>query len=824
MNPVDLVLSKLPDAKPCGEGWTARCRAHDDKHPSLSVGTGDGGRALVYCHAGCDKEKIVKAIGLTMADLMPETTARPSRTKQLPSAKTSGPAFDTMELAVAALERSRGPRTAIWTYHSADDEPVGAVVRWNRTDGGKDVRPVSRQPDPSGGWAPTAMPDPRPLYRLPHLVRKPDLPVYVVEGEKCAEVVAALGLLATTSAGGSSAPGKSDWTPLAGRDVIILPDHDQAGAKYANAVARLLSSLTPAAKVKVVNLTDAWPDLPEGGDIADIVAGGEDPGSITAKLMRLIAEAEPQAPCQPASKAELPGPFPTDALSAPIRRFVTEVAAATGNDPACAALAALVTLAGTLGNRVAAQVKRGWLEPAILWGAIVAPSGTIKSPVLKLTTGPLVDNYRQTRRQYADELAAYEAERERLKAERDSRKRSQKPVHAESDPPADAQRPVEQRLLVSDVTCEKLGVLLQDNPLGLLLVRDELAAWIGAFDRYAAGGKGSDAPAWLSFFDASPVVIDRKTATGSIFVERASVSVLGSIQPGTLRRVFGAAERESGLLARLLLVQPPVRPVVWTDEELSDATASEWANLLQAMMQIAPEPDDQAKTRPRMVHLDEDAKHVYVGWHDAHGRELAGIQAEDMASHFAKLKGICIRLALLLACVDAVAADRSVVAIGRTQIERAIAITEWFKGEARRVYGALVEDDQDRDRRRLLELIGRRGGSVSCRELVQSSRQYKTVEDADAALQRLVDNGDGTWRTPAQIGPGAPKSRRFALASVYDVTVYKTGAAGSAGGNSVDVDALVEPYADGDAHHGHAATSAPCSTRDDLAKTVSPAG
>jgi len=61
---------------------------------------------------------------------------------------------------------------------------------------------------------------------------------------------------------------------------------------------------------------------------------------------------------------------------------------------------------------------------------------------------------------------------------------------APSDPPVEPEPPTERRLLVSDLTCEKLGVLLQDNPLGLLLVRDELAAWIGAFDRLCGWRKG----------------------------------------------------------------------------------------------------------------------------------------------------------------------------------------------------------------------------------------------------------------------------------------------------------------------------------------------
>ena len=50
--------------KPSGEGWSARCPAHDDRQPSLSVGEGSGGRALVKCHTGCSHQQVLQALGL----------------------------------------------------------------------------------------------------------------------------------------------------------------------------------------------------------------------------------------------------------------------------------------------------------------------------------------------------------------------------------------------------------------------------------------------------------------------------------------------------------------------------------------------------------------------------------------------------------------------------------------------------------------------------------------------------------------------------------------------------------------------------------------
>jgi hypothetical protein len=777
MSPLETLLAKLSGVKKAGKGWSARCPAHEDRNASLSVSEGDDGRALVKCHAGCDTSAVLAAIDLKLANLFPAKAGATPNNNGKPSRT-----FATAEAALAELERLHGKRSGLWTYNDAQGKPVGLVVRWDGASG-KDFRPVARHGD---DWRIGAMADPRPLYNLPHLEAAQR--VVVCEGEKAADAASALGFTATTSAGGAQAATKTDWRPLAGKEVWILPDNDQPGRKYANTIASITTKLTPAARVRVVDL----PDLPDGGDIVDWIESHGDaaePDPMRAEIETLVQAAELHRPV--AADDLTWHPFPIHALPVPVRGFVAELAAATGNDPACAALAALVVLAGAVGNRAAAHVKRGWTEPAILWGAIVSPPGTIKSAVLKLATRPLIEMYKEARHQFAKALAAHEAERQRYEVERDSWRAAQKKGTGASDPPAEPDAPTERRLLVSDVTCEKLGVLLQDNPLGLLLVRDELAAWVGAFDRYAAGGKGSDAPAWLSFFDSAPVVIDRKSAASTIFVERASVSVLGSIQPGTLRRVFGAAERESGLLARLVPVQPPPKPVVWTDEELSEGAATEWASLLRKLLEMQPDLDDQGKPRPRLIPLAPDAKAVYVLWHDAHGRDVADAHGDDLAAHLAKLKGICPRLALLFVCVDAVVAGKGIAAIGRDHIERAIAVTDWFKHEAKRVYSMLAESDDERDQRRLMDWIWRKGGTVTARDVQQGCRWLKEPGAAQEALDKLVQAGRGTWRPVPTTAKGGRPGVAFTLSTPS--TVNETPAKSKENEGFVDVDTVDAP-------------------------------
>jgi 5S rRNA maturation endonuclease (ribonuclease M5) len=173
--------------------------------------------------------------------------------------------FSTLHAAIEALARQIGGTFAgDWTYHNADSSEALKVLRFELVDD-KAYRPIHPF---KGKWKLGDPAGPLPLYRLPELTTSKV--VFVVEGEKCADALRAIGVPATTSPHGAASAEKSDWAPLAGKAVVILPDNDDAGRKYARDVARLLVKLDPPALVKIVEL----PGVPAGGDIVEYLAAG----------------------------------------------------------------------------------------------------------------------------------------------------------------------------------------------------------------------------------------------------------------------------------------------------------------------------------------------------------------------------------------------------------------------------------------------------------------------------------------------------------------------------------------------------------------------
>lgn len=90
-DPVNILLSRLEGVtEKGGDKWAARCPAHDDRNPSLSIARGDDGRVLLKCWAGCTALEVMQALGLTLADLFEKPTVHrhpPGRPRLYPNYK-----------------------------------------------------------------------------------------------------------------------------------------------------------------------------------------------------------------------------------------------------------------------------------------------------------------------------------------------------------------------------------------------------------------------------------------------------------------------------------------------------------------------------------------------------------------------------------------------------------------------------------------------------------------------------------------------------------------------------------------------------------------
>jgi len=199
--------------------WSAKCPAHADSSPSLSVAIGDNGAVVFNDKAGCDNDAILRAMGLEWKDTFPPK----------PRQETS-----------TSIE---------YPYYDEDGELLFQVVKKTKEDGTKAF--LQRKPDGIGGWSYTTTGLRKPLYRLPMVLQAiaDGKTIYVVEGEKDVETLLKRGFEATTSPGGAGKWLAEHTKTLKGANVVVCVDRDTPGYKHGLDIVESLEGVANSIKV-----------------------------------------------------------------------------------------------------------------------------------------------------------------------------------------------------------------------------------------------------------------------------------------------------------------------------------------------------------------------------------------------------------------------------------------------------------------------------------------------------------------------------------------------------------------------------------------------
>lgn len=277
-----------------GWGWCPMHEQSGEHGPSFSVTTDGDGRDLLYCHAGCDQRELF------------EYVLRGIREGTLPVCSATEPPSTGSGWG----RGSYGRRVSVWSVHSPQDYadwcwytsrenvPFETELYIYRNEYGENVTAKQRWSDKHflqlhwseyAGWRLGLNGTTPPLYNSDRIAADPDATVWVVEGEKDADRLTALGLVATSSHG----PAPSNPNVLAERSVVVVPDNDPAGRTEAHDAA-LRAARAGAKEVRVLNPLGGEPTggkygTGDGFDVSDFLNSG---GTVD-DLRRLAEDAEP---------------------------------------------------------------------------------------------------------------------------------------------------------------------------------------------------------------------------------------------------------------------------------------------------------------------------------------------------------------------------------------------------------------------------------------------------------------------------------------------------------------------------------------------------
>lgn len=567
------------------------------------------------------------------------------------------------------------------------------------------------------------------------MLQKTDASLIFHEGEKSVEAAVAAGLpgVHTTTAGGSSAARKTDFSVVKGREVIICPDNDEPGEGYMQDVADMAIN-AGASSVRILR----FPGLPPKGDVVEWIQAGGTPEQFT----HLMTQAQPISATGPVILSVMSGPpsdvwqeiLPVKIELSPVPPFPLEIVPPTFRDlvkdvsermqcPPDYVAAAMMVMAGAIigaGCGIRPKKNDDWTVVPNLWGGVVGRPSMLKTPAIAEAMKPLETLEREAKLVYDAAQKQYDAEEEAFKAHKESLITSMRKVASGKDKAghtmdglkydlttlAEPSLPVWRRYKTNDATVEKMAELQAENPRGMLIFRDEL---IGLFATWDKDGHESDRAFFLEGFNGLNSYTADRIGRGHIHTPSNTVSLFGGIQPTKLSTYLYAAMRghnNDGLVQRLQVLVYPDEPPTW---KLVDTPINSFARQTahHAVQRLATMDFRQhgaygdEQERVPYYRFGEEGQQVFYQWWGELEAILRTQEDEPVVlEHLGKYRSLMPSLALIFHLLEL--ASGSSPASSQVSARHAKCAAAWcgyLEAHARRIYGLVTNVTQQAARR-----------------------------------------------------------------------------------------------------------------------------
>lgn len=648
----------------------------------------------------------------------------------------------------------------VWQYNHADGSPAGVVLRWDRSDGEKEIRPLTVS---ESSWISRAMPEPRPLYLLPAIIEAET--VYVCEGEKAADAVCSFGLVATASAGGSNAPGKTDWSPLDGKCVVIVPDNDQPGRQYAKKVAIFIQQQAKTAEVLIADLSDTWPEIPDKGDAADWSENfdGQPPEWFRDQLERIakpLDVPEGDAGSRTASDSDdwpelIPFDTPDlmsidlDGLPDSIREMVKQTSEATETPPEMALMVALGAIATATMRKWDVLIEEDFRQPLNLYLCCVMPPGNRKSAVFRRMFEPVHQCETRIRQDAESEFLRSSSDFEIW--ERQCKDLKTQIGKAEGEKSIDMRRELDQllrdapeviqkpQLVSDDVTPESVCTLLSQNQERLGIASAEPEVFDLILGRYS---KGPNLGMWLKGHDGDRHTENRRGRPEPIFLNSPLLTLTIMAQPEAIKTAGShSVMRGRGMLDRFLFLYPP-SPVGSRDcvsGSVDPLIERCYAERLSVLLKTEVRLDEFGDPEPMVLTLNRDAHALWKAEQIRVERRMADSEPlSTIPGWGSKYAAQVARIAANLHLMEG-GHDQSV--ISDQSMEQAILIGHVIESHTRAVFKAMVANPGMETALKVVRKITAENLSELSRRDVMRFDRTIDVEEAKIAIELMVDHG-----------------------------------------------------------------------------------
>lgn len=559
-------------------------------------------------------------------------------------------------------------------------------------------------------------------------------PLILCEGQKTQNAWEGIGYQAVTIISGSNSVEQADWSSIrGGKRYWIAPDNDEPGEKFAESVWQVISEWQPE-EIGVIRL----PGLPKKGDLVDWLLqqpelkdwNGYDPigehpdkEKIKTRLDNTIADHFYPPSSEWIAAEEWPEPLPIDTTLRKIKRLPVEliptvfrpwlldVQKRMGCPLEYLAVAAITSAAAAIGTSCTIQPKEKdtWSVVPNIWSLIAGPVSTNKSAAmetgmqgLQILDNANLDEYATATAEYEKKQFAHDQKMSAFKERgRNAARNRPNYLNSAGETPEDVadnlpdkpEAPTLKRFIVNDSTVPALMKTLSENERGVIVYQDEL---YNLFKTWDTEGRQSDRPFFLQAHNGNQSWAADRVTTNSPRVKSLCISILGGMQPDTIKRylVEAGEDLNDGMIQRfqaaVFLDKQDIENDPEEKDEIPDFEALENARLVYDQLTKinwldygAREPKDRhAKI---FFKFSKDAQKLFDEWNAQRKAKMKREENPIMEQHLGKFKSFMPSLALIFHLID-ISLNRNP---GDVSVEAAQLAADWcefFEMHARRIY------------------------------------------------------------------------------------------------------------------------------------------
>lgn len=445
---------------------------------------------------------------------------------------------------------------------------------------------------------------------------------------------------------------------------------------------------------------------------------------------------------------------------------------------------AITLISGLVGSRLGIKPKQydDWLVIPNLWGMLVGSPSMMKSPVINDVSKPIKKLEIEAEKAFKSQMQAFSVNAEIRKIDIDIAKKElrKKPELKEtltnlmSD---EATEPTQKRYIANDATIEKLGVILNDNPAGITILRDELAGLLASWEK---AGHEQDRAFYLEAWNGNGSMQVDRIGRASLFVPNLCLSIFGGIQPSKLAGYFHNVVNSfgnDGMIQRFqLAVYPdPLPKWEYIDQYANKEAKAKAYRIFEQLASFDPiylAFADEYEEQPYM-RFTKDAQPFLRAWLES---LEAKIRSNDLSSlleeHLGKYRSLVPSLALIFHLVDYASFTANESAkieqcrqgVSADALQKAIKFAEYLESHAKRIYATMSDSGQQAAYQLSKRIAdGKLSDGFTVRDIQRKAWHLLTDNTAiNEAIKKLVVSD---WLTEIEPQPtgGRPAAIQYAI-------------------------------------------------------------